>query len=154
MATQPPARPLRASIDIAARPAEVWRVVSDVRRTPEWSPECTRVVPIGAVGEGSWMFGLNRRGAVRWPTVSRVVRYEPDHEIAWAVRTNGAIWTYRIEATEEGARLTETRDTPKGVGRFARWFTRVLLGGQGGHDDELETGMASGLEHIKASIER
>jgi uncharacterized protein YndB with AHSA1/START domain len=145
--------PLRVSIEIAAPPAEVWRVVSDVRRTPEWSPECTRVVPIGVVGEGSWMFGFNRRKAVRWPTLSRFVQYKPDREIAWVVRTNGAIWKYKIEATEAGSRLIETRETPNGIGRFARLFTRVLLGGQGTHDHELESGMASGLERIKAAIE-
>ena len=38
---------------------------------------------------------------------------------------------------------------PAGVGNFARLFTRVLLGGQVPHDDELEAGMRRGLERIR-----
>lgn len=43
--------------------------------------------------------------------------------------------------------------TPNGIGAFASWFTRHYLGGQNRHDDELETGMAIGLAHIKAIAE-
>jgi uncharacterized protein YndB with AHSA1/START domain len=153
MTTQQPVRQLQASIDIDAPPDRVWRVISDVRSTPQWSPECTRVVPVGAIRKGSWMLGLNRRNATRWATLSQVTRYEPDQEIGWVVRTNGAIWTYHLEAIADGVRLVETRDTPNGVGAIARWFTRAFLGGETGHDDELETGMASGLQRIKAIVE-
>lgn len=31
--------------------------------------------------------------------------------------------------------------------------TRAFLGGQSGHDDELEADMASGLDRIKTAIE-
>lgn len=146
-------RPLRASTEIAAPPADVWTVISDVRRTGEWSPECFKVVPFGVVRPGTWLFGLNRRGGTRWPTLSRIVRFEPDHEIGWAVVTNGAVWTYRLEPSESGTRLTETRETPDGVRAFARFFTRSFLGGQRAHDDELEAGMAEGLQRIKAAVE-
>jgi hypothetical protein len=54
---------LDASIEIAAPVADVWRTVSDVRRTGEWSPECRRVVPLGRVRNGTWLIGFNRRGA-------------------------------------------------------------------------------------------
>lgn len=146
-------RPLHAAVDIAAPAPAVWRVVSDVRRTGEWSPECRRVVPFGAVRDGCWLLGFNRRGAVRWATLSRVVRYQPDREISWRVVTNGAEWAYRLEATASGTRLTETRHAPGGIGRFARWFTGAFLGGQDGHDGELEHGMARGLERIKQIAE-
>jgi len=147
------ARPLRASVEIAASAGEVWQVVSDLRRTGEWSPECSRVTPIGKVRAGGWLFGVNRRGGVRWVTVSRIVRLEPAREIVWKVLTNGSVWTYRLESAPEGVRLVEMRETPDGVFGFARWFTGRFLGGQRDHDDELEVGMASGLARIKAIVE-
>jgi uncharacterized protein YndB with AHSA1/START domain len=147
-------RPLQASVDVAAPPDVVWRVVSDVRRTGEWSPECTRVVPLGGVRAGGWLLGLNRRGRVRWATLSRVTRFEPGRQISWDVVTNGSRWTYRIEPTDSGTRITETRETPDGVKAVAAWFTRRLLGGTDVHDRELAAGMADGLARIKALVER
>jgi Polyketide cyclase / dehydrase and lipid transport len=148
-----PLRTLQASVEVAAPPLRVWDVVSDVRRTGEWSPECRKVVPLGAVGAGTWLLGLNRRGAVRWPTLSRVVRHAPPSEISWRVTTNRAVWTYRAEPTATGTRLEQTRETPEGVTGFAAWFTRRLLGGQQVHDDELEAGMTAGLHRIRELVE-
>lgn len=146
-------RPLHAAVEIAAPAQAVWRVVSDVRRTGEWSPECRRVIPFGAVRAGCWLLGFNRRGAVRWAALSRVVRYRPDQEISWRVVTNGSVWTYRLRATATGTRLEETRHAPGGIGWFARWFIGAFLGGQAGHDRELEHGMAHGLERIRQIAE-
>jgi hypothetical protein len=95
------------------------------------------------------LLGFNRRNRVRWMTVSRIVSFEPERELAWRVVTNGAVWTYRLEPTAEGTRIVETRETPHGMSGFARAFTEMLLGGQRVHDDELEAGMNSGLERIK-----
>ena len=144
-----PVRPLRASIDIAATPDAVWRVISDVRRTGEWSPECRRVVPAG----GSWLLGFNQRGRTRWVTLSRISTSVPGREIAWRVVTNGSVWTYRLGPGEAGTSLVETREVPGGVHRVAAWFTRVFLGGQATHDDELEAGMQTSLQRIKAVAE-
>ena len=153
MATEVESRPLSASIEVAASPATVWGVVSDVRRTGEWSPECRRVVPLGAVRSGTWLIGLNRRAKVGWATVSRVTAYEPEAVIGWRVLTNRAEWRYQLQPSSTGTAMTQTRATPRGVGRFAAWFTRVFLGGQASHDDELEGGMSQGLAQIKAIAE-
>lgn len=150
MAPDAEPRPLTASIEVAAPPEEVWRVVSDVRRTGEWSPECRRVVPLGPVRAGALLVGLNRRDRVGWATVSRVVSCVPGREIGWRVLTNRSEWRYAVEPADGGTRLTQTRRTPRGEGRFALWFTRRFLGGQAGHDDELERGMHDGLRTIAA----
>ena len=144
---------LQASVEVAAPPDRVWQVVADVRRTGEWSPECMRVVPVGTVRKGSWLIGLNRRGAARWATLSQVVRFEPEREIAWAVRTNKSIWSYRLEPSGGSTRIVESRETPRGVGRVASWFTQRFLGGKDVHDAELEVGMAQSLAHIKSVVE-
>lgn len=152
MAEQIPARPLQASLKVAAPPDVVWRVIADLRRTGEWSPECTHVWPLGKVRRGSWLVGENRRGRVRWVTLSRIVRFQSEQELAWHVLTNGSRWTYRLESVPGGTQITQTRETPHGVSSFARWFTERFLGGQDGHDDDLEVGMASGLQRINALV--
>jgi len=146
-------RPLTASIEVAASPATVWRVVSDVRRTGEWSPECRRVLPLGPVRVGALLVGLNHRQRVHWATVSRVITFIPEREIGWRVLTNRSEWRYHLQPSSVGTTVTHTRRTPRGEGRFALWFTRALLGGQEDHDDELSVGMDEGLNRIKAIAE-
>lgn len=128
-------------------------MISDVARTGEWSPECVSVTPIGRVRNGALLFGRNRRGRVGWVTLSRVFEYEPGVAIGWTVLTNRSQWRYELRPTEAGTSVTQTRRTPRGEGRFALWFTRRFLDGQARHDDELEAGMASGLQRIKALVE-
>jgi hypothetical protein len=147
------ARDLDASIDIAAPADAVWRVVSDVRRTGEWSPECLRVVPMGGVRRDWFLIGWNHRGRTGWPTLSRITRFEPGTHIAWRVLTNSSVWSYTLQATGSGCALSCARRTPDGIGRFAGWFTRRYLGGQAGHDAELQAGMRTGLERIKSITE-
>ncbi len=142
-------RRLEACLEVPASPGRVWAVLSDLRRTGEWSPECSRVIPLGGVRQGGWILGINRRHRVRWATLSRIASVEPEREIAWKVLTNRSVWTYRLEPAGEATRIVETRQTPRGIGAFARLFTRVLLGGQRAHDDELEAGMQRGLERIR-----
>jgi uncharacterized protein YndB with AHSA1/START domain len=153
MSRQAEPRPLTASVDVAAPPAQVWDVVADVRRTGEWSPECSRVLPLGRIRVGGLLLGVNHRGRVRWVTLSRVIACTPPREIGWVVLTNRSEWRYELRPSGSGTSLTQTRRTPRGEGRFALWFTRVLLGGQALHDTELEQGMADGLRRIKAIVE-
>jgi uncharacterized protein YndB with AHSA1/START domain len=146
-------QPLTASIKVDASPAQVWSVVSDVRRTGEWSPECFRVIPLGRLRVGAFLVGVNRRERVRWVTLSRVISYSPDREIGWVVLTNRSEWRYRLQPSGTGTTITQTRRTPRGEGRFALVFTQALLGGQANHDAELEQGMHEGLRRIKAIVE-
>jgi hypothetical protein len=69
------------------------------------------------------------------------------------VLTNGAIWTYQLEPVEGGTQVIETRETPEGVGGSARAFTRVLVGGQDVHDNELQAGMKQSLERMKNALD-
>ncbi|MCE1178085.1 MAG: SRPBCC family protein [Micrococcales bacterium] len=152
MATQ--VRDLEASIDIAAAPGQVWAVVSDIRRTGEWSPECRRVLLLGPRAVGTPFVGINQRGLVVWPTTSTITALEEGRRIAWRVNENGSTWSYTLEPTATGTRVVQRRETPDGVSAFAAAFTGLLLGGNEGHGDELERGMQRGLERIKAIVEQ
>lgn len=169
-----PTRPavITASVDVAAPPDVVWALVSDVVRMGEWSPECRKVVLLGAqrADLGVRMLGVNRRGLVVWPTVSRIVRFEPPHAIAWSVKESGATWTYELEpiagdatrgpdgpggpggqGARGGTRLTGRRD----LERFSL-LTRVagpLVGGASGHDRDLDAGLRTTLERIRRVAE-
>lgn len=145
--------PISASVDIAAPPERVWAVVGDVTRMPEWSPELRRLLVLGRgpVQAGSTLLGLNRRGWAAWPTSSTVTRLEPGRAVAWRTRESGATWTYELEDTGGGTRLTGRRDLP----RFTPLTTLLgpVIGGAAGHDRELAQGIRTTLERIKESVE-
>jgi uncharacterized protein YndB with AHSA1/START domain len=146
--------PITASVDVAATPGAVWSAVSDVTRMSTWSPECRKIFVLGSPksGVGTRIVGINKRGWTVWPTISKVVRFEPDRAIAWKVRESAATWSYELEPTASGTRLTGRRD----LDAFSR-LTKVaapMIGGAVGHDAELTEGLRTTLERIKASIER
>ena len=146
---------LEAHIEIDAPPEQVWTVVSDIARMGEWSPECRKVVVIGAPREGAHLVGLNRRRWAMWPTNSRIVRYEPGRAIAWKVFSNRSTWTYELEPVDGGTRLIERRDVPpQGLSPVAEFLAKVFLGGVDTHDAELQEGMHATLGRIKSEVER
>jgi hypothetical protein len=113
----------RAEIDIAAPPEEVYDMVSALDRSGEWSPECTG---------GQWVKGKPRTvGAIfrgdnvrstdvvawapvirgNWSTESEVVAAEPGRLFQWNVLTSArgrqeSVWSFEIEPTAHGCRLT------------------------------------------------
>lgn len=145
--------PISASVDIEAPPADVWSVVSDVRRMAEFSPELQMVILLGSRGGvGTRLVGLNRRNWLWWPTTSRVVRWEPNRAIAWHTRESGATWLYELEAEGAGTRVTASRILPSFT--LASKLMTPLMGGALGHDEELAAGLAETLQRIKATLER
>ncbi len=144
--------PISATIDILAGADEVWTVISDLARMPEFSPELRRAFVLGKPGVGANIIGINRRKVVVWPTTSKVVRWEPGRAVAWRTRESGATWIYELEPTPTGTRVTSRRVLP----RFTLG-TAVLgpvIGGAEGHDAELADGMRLTLERIRAAVEK
>ena len=90
--------PISATVQMNASPEEVWKVVSDLARMPEFSPELRKAFVVGGPGVGANIIGINRRKAVVWPTTSKVVRWEPGRAVAW--NPNGKPWAkYSSEST-------------------------------------------------------
>jgi uncharacterized membrane protein len=145
--------PISASVEIDASPEAVWAVVSDVTRMPEFSPELRRLYVVGSKQPrvGMNLVGINRRKYVAWPTTSKVTRFEPGRAIAWKTRESGATWTYELEPTDSGTRITGRRDLPAFT--FATTLMGPVIGGAEGHDQELADGIRSTLERIKATLE-
>jgi uncharacterized protein YndB with AHSA1/START domain len=146
--------PIEATIEIAAPPAEVWALVSDLRNMARWSPQVVKTFAKAPVAEGSTMLNINRRGFLVWPTQSKVVRLVPEREIAFRVKENYTVWSYRLEATGTGTRVTARREAPQGISDLSVGLTKRALGGVDAFTVELQEGMRQTLQRIKADAER
>jgi uncharacterized protein YndB with AHSA1/START domain len=152
----PADRELRAETTIAASPEAVWRVLGDVRRMPELSPELVRMIPLkrGGLRRGQWYLGVNRRKAVVWPTRSVVSEVVPGRSVAWDTTSSGARWIWELTPAGDGTRVVHRRPVPKRLSPLSRAFATAFLGGVGGHADELEDGMAQAVARLKAAVEQ
>lgn len=146
---------LKATLTVAAPPAQVWALVSDVTRMAEWSPQVVRSVVLGGrVRLGARFVNLNQQGWKRWPTTAKVVRFEPHRDFAFRIVENHTIWSFQLEPTADGGTLvTHRRETPDGISLLSRALTKVALGGQEPFVVELLEGMSRTLERIKAELE-
>jgi uncharacterized protein YndB with AHSA1/START domain len=62
-----------ARIEIAATPEQVYRLITDITRMGEWSPECYRCKWLsgsGAAVPGARFRGYNKLGPFRWQTTA------------------------------------------------------------------------------------
>lgn len=151
-------RELRAESEVAAPPAAVWSLLTDLSRMPEWSPELLRMVPLkpGGLRVGQWYLGLNRRKAVVWPTRNVVALLEPGRALAWDTTSSGARWIWELEAAgPDGTttRVVHRRPVPRRLTRSSRIFAPLALGGSAGHADELEAGMAQTVARLRSAAE-
>ena len=144
---------LEESIDVEAAPATVWSLLTDLPRMSGWSPQVVKTVVRGPVQLGTRSYNLNRRGPLFWPTRSKVVRFEPHREFAFRVKDNRTIWSFSLEPTEAGTRVTQRREAPDGISDVSLRLTKVALGGQETFTGELRDGMRQTLERMKADAE-
>lgn len=147
---------ISASIEIEASPERVWDLISDPTRMPQWSPQCRKTIVRGKgpVGVGTTTVNINRRGLLFWPTRAKIKQFEPNRRFAFKIAENGTIWSYELEPTATGTRLTEARHAPNGVSDLSNFLTRNVLGGTENFENELELGMKQTLARIKAAAER
>lgn len=108
------------SVDVDAPPERVWELVSDLPRMGEWSPENQggRWVRGDGPAVGSVFVGTNRNGNRRWSTRCTVTRAERPSVFAFDVAAVGmpvARWSYEIEPTATGCRVTETWTDRRGA---------------------------------------
>ena len=146
---------LEQTVEIDAPPERVWALVSDVARMASWSPQVVRSFVRGkVVGPGTTFVNVNRRGLLFWPTNAKVVRFEPHRDFAFRIKENWTIWSFELEPTATGGtRVTQRRETPKGISGLSKRLTRIALGGQEPFTEELRAGMRQTLDQVKAEAE-
>jgi uncharacterized protein YndB with AHSA1/START domain len=147
--------PIEASIDIAAPPAQVWALVSDLSNMPRWSPQCRKTIVRGGVmQQGTKLVNINRRGLLVWPTQSQVTEFTPEQRIAFRVKENWTVWSFSLSPTADGGtRVVQRREAPKGISDVSVRLTKAVLGGIEGFTDELQQGMHQTLQKIKRDAE-
>ena len=144
---------LKAEIEINAPVAKVWSLVSDVNNMPKWSPQCRVMKALGPIKPGTRTVNLNRRGMLFWPTTSVITEVIPERKFAFRIPINTTVWSYELEPTATGTRLTETRHAENGVTAVSTAVTKAALGGVDTFERELLEGMNQSLARIKAAAE-
>jgi uncharacterized protein YndB with AHSA1/START domain len=154
--TPPP--PDEVSVRIIASPETVYDLVSDVTRMGEWSPECFRCRWYGTPKEavaGARFVGFNRAGWRIWATRNVVEQAEPGRVFAWRTRSNGNVWSYRMEPTDEDevTLVTESRQLPARRPFFAKLLLDMFFGGTDRHDERMRDGMRQTLRRLETIAE-
>lgn len=101
---------VRRAMDAA--PQDVYKVIADVTRMGEWSPEATGAEWLsgepGAVA--STFRGHNRRPWVKWSTICTVTVADPGKHFAFDVKAAGrpvAAWEFVMVARDGGCEVIE-----------------------------------------------
>lgn len=144
---------LQATIDIDAPVDKVWGLISDLSRMPQWSPQCRFMKTLGPLRPGTRTVNLNRRNFMFWPTTSRITEVIEGQKLAFRVDANNTIWSYELEPTETGTRVTESRHAENGTTAVSNALVNALFGGVPSFEDELVDGMNASLARIKAAAE-
>jgi hypothetical protein len=100
----------QATIHIDAPPEKVYRMISDVTRMGEWSPEthtCEWIEGASGPAVGARFKGSNKRGIVRWSTKPTVTVADPGREFAFDVGKDTR-WSYKLTSKDGGTELTES----------------------------------------------
>jgi len=102
------------SIEIHAPPTAAFEVVSNLEEMGKFSPENTGgqwVKGANHAAMGAQFKGTNRSGSQSWTTTATVVEFTPPTNFAFEVKfgpVKVARWTYLIEETANGSRVTES----------------------------------------------
>jgi hypothetical protein len=152
--------PLEAAIDIAATPDAVWSAISDLTAMKRRSPEVVGMWMFGRPKVGRRGLNINRRKGFFWPTTSRITRWKApaldggNGALAFHVWPTDVEWSYGLEPTASGTRVTERRTALPQPSLTVRLTARWALGGADSHDTELLDGMKQTLQQIKTDTER
>lgn len=109
-ATLPVAHIATVSAELDAAPDEVWALISDVERYPDWRPDVETVTRLDDLdGLPVW-----REEAQMGVMTFRVEARDPPRRLVTRIADEGlpfgGAWTYEVSPAGEGSRLTITED--------------------------------------------
>jgi hypothetical protein len=146
----------QVELDIDADAGVLYRMVSDLPRIGEWSPECESVEWEGEVSTpvaGTMFVGHNAVGPgrrIRYSRHGSVLVAEPGREFTFITDEGGrpsTAWRYTFTPTARGTRVTEAYEV-----RWIPVWARVLDPLVNRHS-ELLANMRTTLENLKAAAE-
>jgi len=113
-------------VDVAAPPARVWEVISDIDRWHEWTPSITSITRDGdaAFAVGTWVT-VRQPGfpPARW----RISSIEPGRGFTWVSTAPGmrVVATHEVDPAPGGSRATLAIEYHGALGAFFEWLTRA-----------------------------
>jgi hypothetical protein len=147
----------RGSVVIeGVEPAEVWRLVSDVTRTGDWSPENTGSRwRGGATGPavGARFQGTNRNGIFFWRTTAVVLAADVARRFAFDVSAVGvpvSRWDWTMEPAPGGTTVSlEWTDRRAGPLGFVIRSTSVLTTGAPMDKKRIQANIDTSLAQLR-----
>lgn len=149
---------LERSARVAAAPEAVWDIVSDVTRTPEWSPVVRRCEWLGDVARpevGAEFVGKNRFNGFRWSRVCVVSEAERPRVFAFSTldRKGGeqTRWRYRLEPANGGTEVVLSYE----VVTYPVWvrLARALPGTKKVSERQAQENLDQSLARIRDLVE-
>jgi hypothetical protein len=148
------------TLHIDASPEVVYRLVADVTRTPEFSPEVQRCTWLdGASGPavGARFEAVNKAGrGPAWKNRPVVIAARPGREFAFSRTERFAgtlVWRYQLEPDGQGTRVTESYQVTEPISSWG-WFVIGSLYGLRDRRGDLRNGMEQTLQRIRETAER
>ncbi|HET6911691.1 MAG TPA: SRPBCC family protein [Mycobacteriales bacterium] len=138
-------------VTVPAPADAVWRVLSDVTRTGEWSHECHQVRWLGAATAarpGTRFRGRNRSGWMRWSRVCEILAVDPPRELVWRTLATPTLpdsteWRIRLEPDASGTRIVQSYQVTK----LPRWLELLLAMVNPSHRDRTQA-LAQDLQRL------
>jgi hypothetical protein len=149
----------KVSLRMAAAAEEIYDIVADVTRTPEFSPEVLRCRWVGGAegpAVGARFKAVNRvaRGPA-WSNKPVVIAAERGREFAFS-RTEPfggtMVWRYTFVPDGTGAIVSESYDVVEPVKR-PMWFLIERVCGRRDRRTDLREGMTQTLDRLRAAVE-
>ena len=149
-----------AEIVVDAAPEQVYDLVADVTRTPEFSPEVVAVRWLDgatepAVGARFEAVNRSRTSGRRWRNRPVVLVADRGREFAFR-RTEPfsgtVVWRYRLAPVDGGTRVVESYEFERPVSRIG-WFVIEKLFKDVDRRGALQQGMRATLERLRATAE-
>lgn len=141
--------PVTASVTIAADPAEVYALITDLPTLAALAEEAHAMswTKGTAAAPGAVFKGENRSGSKSWTTTCTVTSAVPGSTFAFDVKSAVfpvAHWRYDITAADGGCTVTEST-----WDRRAGWFKKIAGLATGVSDRD-----GANAEHIKLTLQR
>ena len=147
------------SMFMDATPEAVYSLVSDITRTPEFSPEVIRSAWLGGATGPAVGARFKARNKVQrgpgWNNKPVVTVADPGSEFAFTRTELGGgtmLWRYRFEPEGTGTRVTESYETVRPLTAFM-WFVIERVCGRHDRRSDLRDGMTKTLERVRAVVE-
>jgi hemerythrin-like domain-containing protein len=137
-------RSARVETIVDAPTDAVWRVLSDVTRTGQWSHECRRVRWLDqatTAAPGARFRGTNKAGPWTWSRTNEIVLADAPHAIAWRTiptlrYPDSSEWRIALEAVDGKTRIVQTYQVLRTSPVLTKLYA-ILIASHRGRSSEL-----------------